>query len=377
MKLIVFQAALHIHISKWSTCSYLLLLGLLGLCTSLSVDVPKQRSMTFVNRLGTSGSRLNMKSYFSNLSENGDDYNSFRCIRCKPLPPNEASTAIDEILFLEKEYRQRLEIARNAQFDDDGGGGVGEIMSASDPRLTFTYEEFPMESMEQLVQLAIQEYKQLHKTLTNDADDEDTQQQPQQPTNFVDLGSGCGRLVLYAALCRNQDHASSEITSTSTYSYPFAFQHVHGIEITQALHDIGISSLEKGIEKGLFSLPPDDNDNDNTIGIDAVHVDHDHEPTVTLHLGPANELSSVLNQADIIFSYSTVFPTKGFDPDLGAMILSKEWSQMLAQHCKKDCVVITTDRALDPVYGWELMHKLDVDNPKLFGSTGYVSILRK
>ena len=82
-----------------------------------------------------------------------------------------------------------------------------------------------------------------------------------------------------------------------------------------------------------------------------------------------------MNQADIVFSYSTVFETKGFDETIGAMILSDDWSKMLAESCKKGCIVVTTDRALDPQYGWDLKQTLDVDNPKLLGATGYISSL--
>eukprot|EP00549_Striatella_unipunctata_P017543 CAMPEP_0118708104 /NCGR_PEP_ID=MMETSP0800-20121206/21662_1 /TAXON_ID=210618 ORGANISM="Striatella unipunctata, Strain CCMP2910" /NCGR_SAMPLE_ID=MMETSP0800 /ASSEMBLY_ACC=CAM_ASM_000638 /LENGTH=53 /DNA_ID=CAMNT_0006611181 /DNA_START=14 /DNA_END=175 /DNA_ORIENTATION=+ len=36
-----------------------------------------------------------------------------------------------------------------------------------------------------------------------------------------------------------------------------------------------------------------------------------------------------------------------------------------------------TDRILDPSYGWELKDRLDVPNPEVMGSTGYIQVLNK
>ena len=88
-------------------------------------------------------------------------------------------------------------------------------------------------------------------------------------------------------------------------------------------------------------------------------------------------MKHILSQADIIFTYSTALTAKGFDENIGAMVLSDEWSKLLAENCNDGCVVITTDRILDAGYGWDMRRSLSVDNPKLFGSIGYVSILRK
>ena len=58
------------------------------------------------------------------------------------------------------------------------------------------------------------------------------------------------------------------------------------------------------------------------------------------------------------------------------MNLDRQWSELLANSCRKGCVVITTDRALDPQHGWELLDRLDVDNREVMGSTGYIQVLR-
>ena len=59
---------------------------------------------------------------------------------------------------------------------------------------------------------------------------------------------------------------------------------------------------------------------------------------------------------------------------IGLDNLVEEWSELLADSCKFGTVVVTTDRALNPVNGWVLKNRLDVENPSLLGSTGYISI---
>jgi hypothetical protein len=57
--------------------------------------------------------------------------------------------------------------------------------------------------------------------------------------------------------------------------------------------------------------------------------------------------------------------------------LSDEWNRLFSESCKPGCVVVTTDRALDPRYGWKVLDRLDVANPEVFESTGFVQILEK
>jgi hypothetical protein len=84
-----------------------------------------------------------------------------------------------------------------------------------------------------------------------------------------------------------------------------------------------------------------------------------------------------LSQTNLLFAYSTVWETSRFDPGLGAMILSSKWSNTLASACSNGCVAITTDRALDPNDGWKLVDSLEVENPSVWGSIGYISVLEK
>ena len=200
------------------------------------------------------------------------------------------------------------------------------MVSAHDERLSFTYAEFPLESFRELVDLAHQ-----YTTNTTTANH----------STLVDLGSGCGRLVLYASL--------------SLHNW-----RVQGVEISPLLHDYAVQSLTRGVREGLFL---DKNNNNNT--------------QAQLHLGPVEPHTNALRNTSILFAYCTVWPTAGFSEALGAMILDSSWSRMLAEQCVDGCVVITTDRALDPKHGWVLLDRRDVSNPDVFGSTGYVQVLRK
>ena len=86
--------------------------------------------------------------------------------------------------------------------------------------------------------------------------------------------------------------------------------------------------------------------------------------------------AELFQQADVIFAYSTVWDNIGFVPEIGAMVLSHEWNQLLSSSCSPGTVAITTDRALDPNFGWKLVDRLDVDNREVFGSTAYIHVLQ-
>ena len=239
----------------------------------------------------------------------------------KLLTREDAQNAISQ-LYPAKQFDQRMNLGRDAQglTDDDAVYG-------KDPRLAFTYAEFPLESFDALIDAGLQVIKDREPSAKT--------------TRLVDLGSGCARLVLYAALSRGWD--------------------VQGIEIGEELHDKALTVLEKGIDCDYFKK----------------EIEQSIEGA-TLHLGDAKAYPNVLASADIVFAYSTVFPAaEQFNVDLGALVLQPEWSQTLASECQEGCVAITTDRALDPQYGWELIDRMDVENPEVFGSTGYIHILRK
>jgi hypothetical protein len=100
----------------------------------------------------------------------------------------------------------------------------------------------------------------------------------------------------------------------------------------------------------------------------------EYSNSFALNLGAADDYVSLFQHADIIFAYSTAFSATQFSPELGALVMDREWSELLGQSCSSGCVAITTDRALDPAYGWVLVDRMDVENPDVFGTTGFVHV---
>ncbi len=240
----------------------------------------------------------------------------------------EAQVIIHDQLMPQKGYSERIGWGRDAQGLGDNNGPL----NPSDPRLTMTYAEFPLESWDELIDLGL---RYLPQKKIND-----------ERLSFVDIGSGCGRIAFYSAMTRGSIDRS---------------WNVHGIEISTLLHEKALQYMQKGVQNDIFSLesPPDGSNG-----------------TISLIVGPVEDHSALLKNADVIFAYSTAFPANQFLPDLGALVLDPEWSALLSQICSVGCVAVTTDRALDPVFNWELVDRLDVKNPELFGTTGYIHILR-
>eukprot|EP00980_Cylindrotheca_fusiformis_P015070 scaffold4157_cov136-Cylindrotheca_fusiformis.AAC.20 len=228
-----------------------------------------------------------------------------------------------------KLYSERVGLGRDAQ-----GISGGTVLSPSDPRLSMTYAEFPLSSLDQLMDLGM-EYM-----TSAEAEESD-------PITCVDIGSGCGRVALYLALTRGSSDAGR----------PWS---VHGIEISDLLHEEATKYLQDAVNQNLFAFSRSQQQN-----------------SVSLHLGAADKFRELLRQSECIFAYSTAFSAKSFSPQLGALILDPEWSDLLGRSCRNGCVAITTDRALDPAYGWELVDRLEVENPDVLGTAGYVHVLKQ
>ena len=240
----------------------------------------------------------------------------------RSLSRGDAAAVIDTVLFPPAERAARMIAAGRAQ-----GIEPGTAIDASDPRTLFTYGEFPLASFDELVDAALEHGDE-----------------PSQPMKVVDVGSGCGRLVVYVALSRRGIAA-------------------HGIEVGEELHDVAARIQEKGVAEGYFEPP---------------HGDRPDSSTASLHLGTAQDLSAVLEDADVVFAYSSTWRVEqDWNVELSARVLGPEWSEMLAQACRPGCVAITTDRALDPSHGWDLVERRDVANPEMLGSTGFIHLLRK
>jgi len=266
------------------------------------------------------------------------------------LERSEVQTLLNGEDFLPpREYGDRIGLGRQAQGIGNAHNGP---IQADDPRLTMTYAEFPLDSFDILLDAGL---KHFHRYNTDS----------QSTFRLVDIGSGLGRIVLYAAMSRG---TSIENQGKKTNG-PVAWQ-IHGIECASLLHQRALLLAQEGEKRGVFELIPsttsDDNNNNSING----------HNSFSLHLGPAqNFQNSILCNADLIFAYSTAFSAKTFSPEMGALILDPEWSGFLGQRCQQGCVAITTDRALDPRCGWKLLERIEVGNPDVFGSVGYIHIL--
>jgi hypothetical protein len=262
-------------------------------------------------------------------------------------------------------YGERIVLGRIAHGMDNNhqNNNDNSPILPDDPRLTKTYVEFPLESLDVLLDAACQ---YLGK-------DSSCMQRPY--VTMVDIGSGLGRIVLYVSLTRGRGEGGEEEEEEEggggemaekdhkkgpqPYSHILLPWHVHGIEIAPMLHNGAMEFVQKGIDNGLWN--PSHPDDTNTSSL------------CSFHLGPAEDFSAtILGNVDILFAYSTAFPAKRFSPEVGALILDPEWSEFLGRVCRPGCVAITTDRALDPLYGWECVDRIEVENRQVFGSTGYI-----
>jgi hypothetical protein len=232
-----------------------------------------------------------------------------------------------EDLLPSQQYSDRVRLGHQAH-----NISSGTALSADDPRLALTYAEFPLPSFDILLDAALELYQ--------------TYDDYKNTIQFVDVGSGVGRVVLYTALTRG----------STEYAW-----HIHGIEVAALLHKKASSLVQEGIERGVF--------------VASTSTDAMSSTSLSLQLGSAQDCSSVFTNIDIVFAYSTAFAATIFSPDVGALILDAEWSEWLSNNCRQGCIAITTDRALDPTYGWKLLKRINVDNPKVFGSTGYIHVL--
>ncbi|CAB9501196.1 expressed unknown protein [Seminavis robusta] len=300
-------------------------------------------------------SRTRLRASVGNDKGDDDDYSTFSCWVPTRISREEGERIMDGTILPGKEYDLRICFGRDAQDLESS-----TLVAAQDPRMKYTYGEFPLRSTDQLVDLALSHYRHQPKKI------------PKSVT-MIDLGSGCGRLVLYWALTRGYDDDSDTQWN------------MHGIEISDILHDEALRACLSGLDHGWFQLQPQRQQQQQPATLPYNNLPHlasatqQHSPQklnqFTLHLGPAEEFASLFQQADIVFAYSTVWDTAGFSEQLGAIVMSREWNELLSQTCRPGTIVITTDRCLDPMYGWKLLDRLDVDNREVMGSTGYIQIL--
>jgi hypothetical protein len=308
-------------------------------------------------------------------------YCSFRTTSRGRMSRNKAQDLLGQDDFLPpRRYRDRVGMGRVAQgiashHDDDNDTAVrSRVFTADDPRLTKTYAEFPLSSFDTLLDAGLKEIK---KDVSSGMGDVLT---------MVDLGSGLGRIVLYAALTRGGRGENflddgytlgDELESSQPSLVDNQSWNIHGIEIASLLHDGALKLARKGVEYGIFV--EEENHLATNDGVDDTNNSvASGRSGFSFHLGPAENFAfSNLANADIVFAYSTAFSAKEFSPTVGALILDREWSQLLGESCRAGCVAITTDRALDPAFGWIVKDRIDVENRDVLGSTGYIHVLEK
>ncbi len=266
------------------------------------------------------------------------------------MPRPTAQQIVNNILCPPNEERSR----NNAGMEAFGQDRHSKVITNDDPRSEYTYGEFPFDSFDILVDLAAVYVDE--KTTTRS-----------KKKKMIDVGSGCGRLALYAGLTRSD-------------------WDVAGIEIGQQLHSLAVGSLQRGINEDLFQ-PADDTASADESGVISFYNGNTLH-TTTEEVNPYfqnpqsdnDTVQSVLSQANLLFAYSTVWETdsaQSFNPELGAMVLSSKWSETLASTCQNGVVAVTTDRVLNPDHGWKLLERMEVDNPSVWGSVGYISVLQK
>jgi hypothetical protein len=329
--------------------------------------------------------------------------------------------AMDSMLYPESERRYRLEVGSIAQGLHHSQATAGKALKLHDDCMGLTYAEFPPESFHLLVNRAKQyvivgdEEDDKKDTITRQPAQSTTQPPPFNPyasvadiaggtsrsnisnnnmqssnkgnvntikydkhkKKLIDLGSGTGRLVMYGALAQ-----AAESTSDFKGNHDdddSVLWDIHGIEIAQELHAVGVQLLDRAVAEGfMHPAAPVSSSTDNIIGA-SHNMKHQPQPKVCLHQGSAELCASkgVFDDADIVFCYSTVLPSSGFSVECEAMLIGREWSELLARACPEGCIAVMTDRILDPAYGWVLLERMEVENPELLGSMGYIQRLQK
>ncbi|KAL7466683.1 hypothetical protein ACHAXS_006977 [Conticribra weissflogii] len=303
-----------------------------------------------------------------------------------------AQTIVAQTLCPPNEERDRS----NAGMEAFGFSHSSEAITNDDPRNEYTYGEFPFESFDLLVDRALEVLFEANENgqmgLAGGGREGNIENERGNPV-MVDLGSGCGRLVFYAALTRGSA-AVDNVLVTKNEGRGNALWDVHGIEIGTRLHFLALNSLRRGVDAGLFSVDSCQGGtegkicsqvmfhNGNALLVDDPYFTQQYvqDDNYHKHEDRNNSIRSILSQTNLLFAYSTVWETDSmqpFHPDMQAMILSPKWSETLASLCPRGCVAITTDRALNPEHGWRLVDRLDVENPSVWGSTGYISMLEK
>ena len=169
------------------------------------------------------------------------------------------------------DYGDRIVFGRQAAEKEYGENEPLGVMMSDDPRLARTYAEFPLDSLDLLLDRAC-------SYLPEDAANSE------EPLTMVDIGSGLGRIVLYSALTRGSKRAHWQI---------------RGIEISESLHNEALKLAQTGIDMNLFGENEYKKDSDGN--------------SFLFHCGSATDETgkALLEDAHLVFAYSTAFKAKG------------------------------------------------------------------
>jgi hypothetical protein len=279
-----------------------------------------------------------------------------------------ARRLVDDLLLPRSGYGDRTSAGRDAQglgAASDGDGLPLVVVPAHDPRLSFTYGEFPLESLDALLDAA-----EPHVRGAAAVRDAGTTKRRRRRV-VVDLGSGCGRLALYLALSRQHSGGQDAV----------------GIECAPLLHREALRAAGRALRAGYLLPWPSPSSSD---GEEPEATSSQPPPsllcedtascppaaTLTLVRGLARDRAGWLRGADLVFAYSSTWDAPRFSPETGSLLLSEEWQQLLGESCPPGCVVVTTDRSLDASASagrWRMLARMDVRNPEVGGaSTGYI-----
>jgi Putative methyltransferase len=249
----------------------------------------------------------------------------------------------------------------NLNSNDQGISNTNTLETNQD---SSTYGEFPLNSLDILFDRIDQELndEMLHSEETT------TTKRHRRTLKVVDIGSGCGRLVLYLAMTRPQQQQQQQQCDYT----------IIGIEQSRSLYDESIRATERLLQYHENQT----NDNDRNKLQSAIQGNN--TATLTLYCGSAQNYRKEIHSADIVMCYSTAFTGSDFLPSISAVLLSNEWNTILTPpppppplvsslpsstsslpKSKSFLYCITIDKALDPRRGWEMIDRINVPNPEV------------
>ena len=237
----------------------------------------------------------------------------------RTYPREEARRIVNEVLFPQSTYDDRYSRPEI---------GFGEVFSAQDPKLELSYGEFPLDSLDQVLDMALKQ-----KDFTEAAGSNTR-------IRFLDVGSGCGRLCFYLALSRPWD--------------------VVGIEVSPYHHSRAVEISTNALARGYL--------------VTQQHKDARHSGSLHLLSGSAFDNIEILRAADVSFCYSTAFLSDGFSTELEGPILSDRWSKLFTDGCSLRSVLLTTDRAVAASTKWKLIGSVTVPNPEVNESECFIQM---